>query len=111
MTEHYDAARSVVLAKLAESRAELRAILDPPPRNSAAAEDDSMPGAHLHSGEFPRSRTMQMLLSGRGLGTLGAAAAGLIIARPTLALRLLRILPVGAIGKMVLARVIASLRG
>jgi hypothetical protein len=88
----------------------LRAILDPPPRNSAAAEDDSMPGAHLHSGEFPRSRTMQMLLSGRGLGTLGAAAVGLLVARPTLALRLLKLLPASAIGKVILTRAFTAMR-
>ena len=46
----------------------------------------AVPGAR-HAG-FPRSRTMQMLMSGRGLGTLGALAAGLIVARPALALRL-----------------------
>jgi len=53
---------------------------------------------------------MQALMSGRGLGTIGAAAVGLLIARPGLALRLLRILPVGAVGKMLLLRTIAALR-
>jgi len=57
-----------------------------------------------HPGGFPRSRTMQILMSGRGLGTLGAAAAGLLIARPGLALRLLRILPVSAVVKTFVLR-------
>jgi hypothetical protein len=53
---------------------------------------------------------MQMLMSGRGLGTLGAAAAGLLIARPSLALRLLRLLPVSAVAKTFLLRAFAALR-
>jgi hypothetical protein len=53
---------------------------------------------------------MQMLMSGRGLGTLGAAAAGLLVARPGLALRLLRMLPAGAVAKTLLIRAISALR-
>ena len=63
-----------------------------------------------YPGGFPRSRTMQMLMSGPGLGTLGAAAAGLFIARPGLALRLLRILPVGSVAKALVLRAFAVLR-
>jgi hypothetical protein len=51
-----------------------------------------------------------MLMSGRGLGTLGALAAGLIVARPALALRVLRLLPASAIGRMLLVRAISALR-
>lgn len=95
-----------ILARLAASREELRRALDPP-RNESDA------GGSKHSdrpGGFPRSRTMQALMSGRGLGTLGAAAAGLVIARPGLALRLLRMLPAGAVAKTFLLRAIAALR-
>jgi hypothetical protein len=53
---------------------------------------------------------MQMLMSGRGLGTMGAAAAGLLVARPALALRLLRMLPAGALARMLLMRAITALR-
>jgi len=49
-------------------------------------------------------------MSGRGLGTLGAVAAGLLIARPALALRLLRMLPAGAVARMFLMRAITRLR-
>ena len=63
-----------------------------------------------HSG-FPRSRTMQMLLSSRGLGTLGALAGGLLIARPALALRLLRFVPASAVAKMLMARAVSALKG
>jgi hypothetical protein len=51
-----------------------------------------------------------MLLSGRGVGITGAIAAGLFIARPALALRLLRMLPAGAATRIVLSRVISMLR-
>src|SRR5580704_9239560 len=100
MTDRDEAARAEILARLAASREELRRALDPP-RN----ESDAGGSKHSdHSGGFPRSRTMQMLMSGRGLGTLGAAAAGLLIARPALALRLLRMLPAGAVAKTILLR-------
>jgi len=107
MTIHEDAARAEILARLAASREELRRLLD---RSDAAHSDGSNAGDRPGPKEFPRSRTMQMLMSGRGLGTLGAAAAGLLIARPGLALRLLRILPASAIAKTLLMRTIAALR-
>jgi hypothetical protein len=104
MTDHTDAAaRAAILARLAQSREELRIIFEPPP-NPPDAD-----GGTRHTG-FPRSRTIQMLMSGRGLGTLGALAAGLIAARPALALRLLRMLPATAIGRMLLLRAFAALR-
>jgi hypothetical protein len=53
---------------------------------------------------------MKMLLSARGAGTVGAVACGLLISRPALALRLLRILPTGAIGRMLLLKAISALR-
>jgi hypothetical protein len=108
MTIQDDAAQAEILARLAASREELRRLLDrtrdTPDPNGSTAEYRSGPGG------FPRSRTMQMLMSGRGLGTLGAAAAGLLIARPGLALRLLRILPASTIAKTLLVRTIAALR-
>jgi hypothetical protein len=106
MTDQDEAARAEILARLAMSREELRRIFDPPPNEPGAggAKAGDRPGG------FPRSRTMQMLMSGRGLGTLGAAAAGLLVARPGLALRLLRILPASAVAKTLLIRAIAALR-
>ena len=105
MTDRDEAARALILARLAESRAELRRLIDP------AREPDGFSGpGEQPPGGFPRSRTMQMLLSGPGLGAVGAIAAGLFIARPALALRLLRMLPAGAAARIVLARVIDMLR-
>jgi hypothetical protein len=99
-------ARKAVLLKLAQSREELRQVLDPPPPPQA----DGAEGEPGRSGDFPRSRTMQMLMSGKGLGTLGALASGLLIARPALALKVLRLVPAGTVGKMLLAKGIAALR-
>jgi hypothetical protein len=106
MIDRDEAARAAILARLAVSREELRRILEPPPNepDTGGSKNDDGPGG------FPRSRTMQALMSGRGLGTLGAAAAGLLVARPGLALRLLRLLPAGAVAKTLLSRGIAALR-
>jgi hypothetical protein len=99
--------RNDTLARLAASRAEIRRVLEPPPPVSPGDGPDSgAPG----TGAFPRSRTMKMLLSARGAGTVGAAACGLLIARPQLALRLLRMLPTGAIGRILLVKAISALR-
>jgi hypothetical protein len=106
MTDRDQAARAEILARLAASREELRRILDPPPDEPAVSGAQTGAGA----GGFPRSRTLQMLMSGRGLGTLGAAAVGLIVARPRLALRLMRLLPASAVAKTLLIRAIAALR-
>jgi hypothetical protein len=106
MTDQDEAARAEILARLAVSREELRRIFDPPPHEPGARG----PQAADRAGEFPRSRTIQMLMSGRGLGTLGAAAAGLLVARPGLALRLIRLLPASAVAKTLLIRAIAALR-
>jgi hypothetical protein len=103
MTDHTEAARAAVLVRLAQSREELRTVFEPPP------DQPDADGGSRHAG-FPRSRTIQMLMSGRGLGTLGALAAGLIAARPALALRLLRMLPATAIGRMLLVRAFTALR-
>jgi hypothetical protein len=100
-------ARSRIYTKLAQSRDELRSILDPPPGEYGGS--GQAPGQG-HAG-FPRSRTMQMLLSSRGLGTLGALAGGLLIARPALALRLLRFVPASAVAKMLMAKAVGALKG
>ena len=99
MLEKDATARTLILAKLAQSRAELRALLDPPRPQPG---DETAAGERRR--EFPRSRTMQALLSHRGLGAAGAVIGGLLIARPALALRLLRMVPASAVGKMLLIK-------
>ena len=104
MANHDADARSLVRSKLSQTREELRAILDPPP-----IIDENGQSSRSSSG-FPRSRTMQMLLSGKGLGTLGAVAGGLLIARPMVALRLLRLVPVSTVAKMLLSKALGSMK-
>ena len=53
---------------------------------------------------------MRLLMSNRGLGTLGAAVAGLLVARPALALRILRLVPISAVARAVMVRALGALR-
>ena len=101
------ATRDEIRARLAQSRAEIRRLLDPPREQSAEAGRKAGGAA----GEFPRSRTMQTLTSGRGLGAVAAVLGGLLIARPALAWRLIKLLPSGAIARMLVVRALAGLRG
>jgi len=99
-------ARKAVLAKLAQTREEMRQVLDPPRVESGG---DRGSAANPGMSEFPRSRTMRALLSSRGLGAAGALVGGLLIARPSLALRLLRMVPIGTVGKMLIAKAISGI--
>jgi hypothetical protein len=96
--------KAILLARLAESRTEIKRILEP--RSDEAGGE----GADDGTG-FPRSRTMRALMSGRGLGAVGATAAGLLMARPALAWRLIRMLPTGALLRMGLARFLGGMQG
>lgn len=106
MIEKEAAARQLILARLAESRAEVQALLDPPRSQSGAAAGSGEGGGR----EFPRSRTMKALLSSKGLGATGALIGGLLLARPALALRLLRMVPAGAVGKMLLVKALGAFK-
>jgi hypothetical protein len=106
MVDRDAAARNLIRTKLAQSREELRSILDPPPGESSAGGQTRGQG----QAGFPRSRTMQVLMSGRGLGTLGALAGGLMIARPALALRLLKFVPANAVAKLLMAKAVGALK-
>ena len=82
-------------ARLAASRAQILHILEPPRHSEAGGQPGTPPGGL--GGGFPRSRTMKLLLSGRGVGTVGAVIGGLLMARPALAWRLLRMIPTSAV--------------
>jgi hypothetical protein len=99
------AARDEILARLAQSRAEIRRVLEPPSADSAEERPAGEAGD-----VFPRSRTMQALLSGRGLGAAGAVLGGLLLARPALAWRLVKLLPTSALARMFLVKVTTALR-
>jgi hypothetical protein len=98
------AARDAILARLAQSRAEIRRLLEPPVADAGAAP---APSGSSGSG-FPRSRTMQALMSGRGLGAIGAIASGLVLGRPALAWRLIRMLSTSAAARAILTRIMRS---
>jgi hypothetical protein len=110
MAEPDDATRAETLAKLAQSRAEIRRVLEPaPPRAHHSGPHES----HIDEtvgGAFPRSRTMKLLMSGRGLGAVGAVVGGLALARPALFFRLLRVLPTGAVARMLVVKAVTALR-
>jgi hypothetical protein len=99
-----DAARDAILARLAESRAEIRHLLE------RRSEEGGDAAADHDEHAFPRSRTMRMLLSGRGLGALGATVAGLIVARPALIWQLIRVVPKGALLRVLAVRLTDALR-
>jgi hypothetical protein len=104
-------ARDETIAKMAQTRAEIRRILEPAPRGPQGGDESrEMGGADGPPGTFPRSRTMRMLMSGRGMGTAGAVIGGLVLARPALAFKLLRMLPMGAVARMLLVKGITALR-
>jgi hypothetical protein len=105
-TDRERAAHDAILVRLAQSRAEIRSVLDPP----VDEHGDSSSASGGTPGGFPRSRTMQMLMSGRGLGAVGAVLGGLFIARPSLIWRLIRLVPAGAVSRILIARAIAALR-
>lgn len=104
-----DQSRQETLVRLAQSRAEIRRLLEPPPR-PAAGENGAEAAAEEAGGPFPRSRTMRLLMSGRGMGTLGALVGGLLLARPAFAFRLLRLVPVEAVARVLLVKAIAAMR-
>lgn len=107
MIDRDAAERDALKARLAQSREELSQLFRP--QQDADAGGNGAWSGNGHS-DFPRSRTMQLIMSGRGLGTLAALAGGLLMARPRLALRLLRMVPAGTVAKMLMARVTAALK-
>jgi hypothetical protein len=102
--------RQEILLRLAQSRAEIRSILEPAPRAEPGSPEAAAEAAGGGHRMFPRSRTMRVLMSGRGLGTVGAMVGGLLMARPAFALRLMRLLPVEAVARVVLVKAITAMR-
>lgn len=113
-----EASKLETLAKLARSRAEIKRVLEPPPRVSQEArhtrqerlEQADYEEHDPHAGVFPRSRTMQLLTSGRGLGTVGAVVGGLLMARPALAFKLVRMFPTGAVARILMVKAVTAFR-
>jgi hypothetical protein len=76
------------------------------PEESATPAGDAR-GGRQH-GAFPRSMTMKLLTKGSGAGGLAVMALALFATSPTKAMRLLRLLPMSAITKILVARFIQS---
>jgi len=98
-------------ARLARSRAELVALLEPEKDSSSHGAGRRGTGRRGNGdarghGEFPRSMTMKLLSRGAGLGGIGVFALALFALSPTRARQLLRYLPVSAIAKILVARLI-----
>jgi hypothetical protein len=115
MAPQDEASKLQTLAKLAESRAEIRRVLEPRPRlfqrtPGGPQTDAESASREPHEGVFPRSHTMRLLMSGRGLGTVGAVVAGLVMARPALALKLLRMLPLGTVARVLMLKAVTAFR-
>ena len=102
MSEHPDAAVESATERMARSRAELQRLLEP----SHAADD-----AHADRGTgsaFPRSAIMRAITQNGGKTGLAMLAVALFAAKPRLAMRLLRYLPVSAITKSLVAQFVET---
>ena len=83
-------------SRLDASRRELLDLFDPP----VDSQD---------RGDFkPRSKIMQALTGNGGLALLVAGAGGLLLAKPKLAMHVIRMIPVGAIARMAAAKFMAG---
>ena len=60
------------------------------------------------AGSFPRSRTIRLLLGKQGLGAIAAIVGGLLVARPAIAWRLLRLLPLKTFARTMFVRFLTS---
>jgi hypothetical protein len=79
--------------KIVGSRAELaRLLLDEPETE------------HRLAGHFPRSKTVQLLTGKLGVVLLAIAAGGLMLLRPNMAKRAMRIVPMSAMLRMLASR-------
>ncbi|MGH8264928.1 MAG: hypothetical protein ACRETU_00485 [Steroidobacterales bacterium] len=83
--------RASAAARLAESRLELRQMLD------HRLNDGT-------NGRFPRSRAMQALMDHPALAVAAAVTGGFLIARPGMIRRVASFVPVAAIARMLVAR-------
>lgn len=91
----HDPARSAMT--ITESRAELRRLL-----HEEATEQPRSADA------FPRSKTMRFLKSRGAIGLAAAVAGGVLLAKPGLAVKALRIIPVNMLVRVLTARLISA---
>lgn len=94
--------RAPASVRLARSRAELKALFEP------VEPDPSMPPGESRGHGFPRSWTMKLLTKGAGAGGFAVLAAALFATSPAKAMKLLRLLPMNAITKILVSRLITA---
>ena len=97
-----DPSREPASVRLARSRAELKALLAP------AAVEPALPPGETRGRGFPRSWTMKLLTKGAGTGGFAVLAAALFATSPAKAMKLLRLLPMNAITKILVSRLITA---
>jgi len=100
MTERSDASLGSASERLARSRAELQRLLERRPDTEAGRTNGDSGSA------FPRSVIMKAITKHGGATGLALFAVALFAAKPRLAVRLMRYLPVSAISKALIARFI-----
>jgi hypothetical protein len=89
--------------RLAQTRQELVDLF-----TSDRAEPGPGQPARASAGSFPRSRTIRLLLGKQGLGAVAAIVAGILVARPAIAWRLLRLLPIQTFARTMFVRFLTS---
>lgn len=89
--------------RLAQTRQQLVDLF-----TSERAEPGSGQRSRESPGSFPRSRTMRLLLGKQGLGAVAAIMGGILVARPAIAWRMLRLLPVKTFARTMFVRFLTS---
>jgi hypothetical protein len=100
MIDQLSVETSRTVARLARSREELIGLF---------TSDDRDTESGVAGGRFPRSYTIRLLMQSQSLRALAALAAGMLVARPATAWRLLRALPLGAFARTLLTRIFTSI--
>jgi hypothetical protein len=95
--------RTPTESRLAETRQQLVDLFTADRQESAAGQP-----ASPRAGSFPRSHTIRLLLGKQGLGALAVIIGGILVARPAIAWRLLRLLPIKTFARTMFVRFLTS---
>ncbi len=103
MSALFDNDRIRTEARLAQTRQELVDLFTSDREDAHSGQPS---GAHVDS--FPRSRTLQLLLRKQGLGAIAAILGGILVARPAIVWRLLRLLPIKTFARTMFVRLLTT---
>ncbi|MBC7984088.1 MAG: hypothetical protein H7Y02_09565 [Candidatus Obscuribacterales bacterium] len=87
--------------KISASREQLRQLLE-----GQRTEVD--PDANSSFNEFPRSKTLRFLRSNSAIGVAAAIAGGILLMKPGLAARAIRLVPVNTLVRMLAVRLLSQ---